>query len=50
MLEIAIFSVANEQIVWAGRMKTTNPKSLRMFLDEMVEMGSKELKKQGLVS
>lgn len=49
-LEIAIFSVANEQIVWAGRMKTTNPKSLRVFLDEMVEMGSKELKKQGLVS
>jgi len=49
-LEIAIFSVANEQIVWAGRMKTTNPKSLREFLDEMVEMGSKELKKQGLVS
>lgn len=49
-LEIAIFSVASEQIVWAGRMKTTNPKSLREFLDEMVEMGSKELKKQGLVS
>jgi len=49
-LEIAIFSVSSEQIVWAGRMKTTNPKSLREFLDEMVQMGSKELKKQGLVS
>jgi len=49
-LEIAIFSVTSEQIVWAGRMKTTNPKSLREFLDEMVEMGSKELKKQGLIS
>ena len=49
-LEIAIFSVTSEQVVWAGRMKTTNPKSLREFLDEMVEMGSKELKKQGLIS
>lgn len=49
-LEIAIFSVADEKVVWAGRLKTTNPKSLREFLDEMVQMGSKELKKQGLTS
>lgn len=49
-LEIAIFSVASEQVVWAGRAKTTNPKSLRLFLDEIVKLGSRELKKQGLVA
>jgi hypothetical protein len=48
-VEIAIYAIADERIVWAGRMKAANPKSLRVFLDEMVEEGSKELKRQKLI-
>lgn len=48
-IEIAIFSVKDEQIVWAGRMKAENPKSLRILLDQMVSVGSKELKRQKLL-
>jgi len=48
-VEIAIFSVASEQVMWAGRMTATNPTSLRVFLDDMVDKGSKELRKQKLI-
>jgi hypothetical protein len=48
-VEIAIYSIADERIVWAGRVKATNPRSLRVLLDEIVEKGSKELKRQGLI-
>ena len=45
----AIYAIADERLVWAGRMTATNPKSLRVFLDEMVKEGSKELKRQKLI-
>jgi hypothetical protein len=48
-VEITIYSVAQEKLIWAGRMKSENPKSLRVFLDELVEVGAEELARQKLV-
>ena len=48
-VEIVVYALGDERLVWAGRLTATNPKSLRVFLDEMVEKGSKELRKQKLL-
>jgi hypothetical protein len=47
--EIILYSVTTAKPIWAGRLKATNPKSLRIFLDDLVKAGSKELKKQKLI-
>ena len=44
--DIAIFSISDEKMVWAGRMTSTDPKSLRDLLDDLVKVGRNELKKQ----
>jgi hypothetical protein len=47
--EIIVYSVATAKPIWAGRLKATNPKSLRVLLDDLVKAGSAELRKQKLV-
>ena len=47
--DIAIFSIVNEKMVWAGRMTATDPQSLRDLLDNLVKVGRSELKKQKIV-
>ncbi len=47
--EIIVYSVATAKPIWAGRLKSTNPKSLRVLLDDLVKAGSAELRKQKLV-
>lgn len=48
-LEITLYSVATAKPVWAGRLKATNPKSLKALLDDLVKAGSAELRKQKLI-
>ena len=47
--EIIVYSVATAKPIWAGRLKATNPKSLRVLLDDLVKSGSAELRKQKLI-
>jgi hypothetical protein len=48
-VEVAVYSVAGEKLIWIGQMRSEGPKSLREFLDELVKVGAAELKKQKLI-
>ena len=48
-VDIILYSVATAKPIWAGRLKETNPKSLRVLLDDLVKAGSEELRKQKLL-
>ena len=48
-VDIILYSVATGKPIWAGRLKETNPKSLRVLLDDLVKAGSAELRKQKLI-
>ena len=43
-VEIAVYSVADEKLLWVGRMTSTDPKSLRTLLDDMVKIAAGELR------
>jgi hypothetical protein len=47
--EIHLYDVATGKLVWSARMTSTDPKSLRVLLDELVKEGASELKKQRLI-
>ena len=47
--DIILYSVATGKPIWVGQLKETNPKSLRVLLDNLVKAGSSELKKQKLL-
>ena len=47
-VDMILYSVATGKPIWAGRLKETNPKSLRVLLDDLVKAGSAELRKQKL--
>ena len=47
--EIILYSVATGKPIWVGELKETNPKSLRVLLDDLVKAGADELKKQKLL-
>ena len=47
--EISLYSVASGKAIWVGQLKDSNPKSLRVLLDDLVKAGSEELKKQKLL-
>jgi len=47
--DIILYSMSREKPIWAGRMNSLDPKSLKELLDELVKAGAKELKKQKLI-
>ena len=47
-VETLIFSVARNQLMWAGVSETRNPKTLQRFVADLVKETVKELQKQGL--
>ena len=49
-LETLIYSIESNELLWAGRSETTNPKDIRKFVQALVEATGKELRKAGLVS
>jgi hypothetical protein len=48
-VEVVVYSVASEKVIWVARMRSEGPKSLREFLDELVKAGAGELRKQKLI-
>jgi hypothetical protein len=49
-LETVIYSIENDELIWAGRSETENPKDIRKFVKELIDATGKELRKAGLVS
>jgi len=47
-VETLIFSVPQNQLMWAAVSETRNPKTLQKFIEDLVKESVKELQKQGL--
>jgi len=48
-LETLIYSIENDELLWAGRSESENPKDIKKFVKDLVEAAGKELRKAGLV-
>jgi hypothetical protein len=48
-LETLIYSIEKDELLWAGRSETTNPKDITKFVKELVKEAGKSLRKAGLV-
>jgi hypothetical protein len=49
-LETVIYSIDNDELIWAGRSETANPKDIRKFVKDLIDATGKELRKAGLIS
>jgi hypothetical protein len=48
-VETLVYSLEQNQLVWAGQSKTTNPKDAHVLVKELVSKVAAEMKKAGLV-
>jgi hypothetical protein len=48
VVETTIYSVPRDQLMWAAVSETKNPKTLQVFVQDLVKESVKELHKQGL--
>jgi len=48
-LETTIYSIDTDELLWAGRSESTNPKDIKKFVKDLVDAAGKELRKAGLV-
>jgi hypothetical protein len=48
VVETTIYSVPRNQLLWAAVSETKNPKTLQLFVEDLVKASVKELQKQGL--
>jgi hypothetical protein len=48
-LETLIYSIEKDELLWAGRSETTNPKDIKKFVRDLVNEAGKSLRKAGLV-
>lgn len=49
-LETLIYSIEKDELLWAGRSESKNPKDIKKFMKDLVEAAGKELRKAGLVN
>ena len=49
LVETLVYSVENEQLVWAGRSETMNPSSASSLVDDVAKTVAAELRAQGLI-
>lgn len=49
-IETNVYELPSEQLIWAASSKTTNPKNLKQLVNETIEVISKQLKKERLIS
>jgi hypothetical protein len=49
-VEVLLYSVERDTLIWAGRSETTNPKKLRKFVEDIVLATIKRLRKEGLIN
>jgi len=48
-VEILVYSLEQDKLVWAGRSETTNPEKVGPFIKELTAKAAAEMKKQGLI-
>ena len=48
-VETLVYSIDKDELLWAGRSETTNPKNVRKFVKKLVDAAGKEMRKAGLV-
>jgi hypothetical protein len=48
-LETVIYSIEKDELLWAGRSETTNPKDITKFVKDLANEAGKSLRKAGLV-
>ena len=48
-VEALVFSVARNELLWAGVSETKNPKQLQQFVKDLVLAASKEMQREGLI-
>jgi hypothetical protein len=48
-VEILVYSLPQDKLVWAGQSETTNPSKVGPFIKELTARAAAEMKKQGLV-
>lgn len=49
-IETLVYSVEQDQLLWAGVSSTTNPKNVPEFIKELCDTAGKEIRKAGLVA
>ena len=48
-VEILVYSLDQDKLVWAARSETTNPEKVGPFIKELTAKAAAEMKKQGLI-
>ena len=48
-VEILVYSLKQDKLVWAAQSKTTNPEKVGPFIQELVAKAAEQMKKEGLV-
>jgi len=48
-VEILVYSLEQDKLVWAARSETTNPEKVGPFIKELTARAAAEMKKQGLI-
>ena len=48
-IETLIYSIEQDQLIWAGESETTDPKDVRKFAEQLVDAIGNEMRKAGLV-
>ena len=49
-IETLIYSVEQDQLIWAGKSESTDPKDVRSFAKQLVDAIGEEMRKAGLVT
>lgn len=49
-VEINVYSLTEDKLLWAGRSETLDPQSMTQLISEIVDAAGKELRRQGLIS
>jgi hypothetical protein len=50
MIEVMVYSVREDRLLWSGLSKTTQPNDLEKFVNGLSDAAAKEMKKSGLLS
>jgi len=48
-IETLVYSVEENQLLWAAKSETTNPKDVRKFMKQLVSKAAKRMRKDGLI-
>ena len=49
-IETRLYSVTKNQMLWSGTSKTTNPKNVEKFINQLVNAVGKQVRKAGLAA